>query len=145
MTSEAIPRKIIEERIAKGDKSAKNYAIFEYIDNNGNLTSKIANSEGKVVDGKFIEGRHSERVLHEYLQSEGIDPSQVKRIYSERDFCNLKGHNCSKLIFENYPNAEKSYTYPFATKEEAVQSRKQMINDIKEKFKEHFLQQNTKK
>ncbi|MBS5913776.1 MULTISPECIES: nucleic acid/nucleotide deaminase domain-containing protein [Paenibacillus] len=140
-----LSRKIIEERIAKGDKSAKNYAIFEYIDNNGNLTSKIANSEGKVVDGKFIEGRHSERVLHEYLQSEGIDPSQVKRIYSERDFCNLKGHNCSKLIFENYPNAEKSYTYPFATKEEAVQSRKQMINDIKEKFKEHFLQQNTKK
>lgn len=36
-----LSRKIIEERIVRGDKSAKNYAIFEYTDNNGNLAYKV--------------------------------------------------------------------------------------------------------
>ncbi|BFH17775.1 hypothetical protein WJ0W_001802 [Paenibacillus melissococcoides] len=132
-----LSRKTIEERIARGDKSAKNYAIFEYIDNNGKLAYKVASSEGKVVDGKFVEGRHSEKVIHDYLQSEGIDPSQVKRIYSERDFCDLAGHNCSELVNKYYPKAEKSFSYPFSTKEQAIESKKQLLKDIKEQFKKY--------
>lgn len=87
------------------------------------------------MKGNSLKVGYSEKVIHDYLQSEGIDPSQVKRIYSERDFCDLAGHNCSDLVNKYYPNAEKSYSYPFSTKEQAIESKKQLIKDIKEQFK----------
>jgi len=55
-------------------------------------------------------GKHSEKVADEYLTENGIDPSWVKAIYSERNFCTTKGHECAGIVGK-YVNAELYWTF----------------------------------
>jgi len=55
-------------------------------------------------------GKHSEKIADEYLTAHGIDPSWVKAIYSERNFCTTPGHECAGLV-RKYANAELYWTF----------------------------------
>ncbi|KJD42584.1 nucleic acid/nucleotide deaminase domain-containing protein [Paenibacillus terrae] len=126
--SDNLSEMVAQQRLKDNAKDARNYAVFEYEKPDGSIGYKTAHSEGRG-------GRHSEKVIHDYLKENEIDPSKVKRIYSERQFCDLEGHDCSDLIARNYPHAETSYSFPFDTKEAAIASKKKLMEEMKELFK----------
>lgn len=60
-----------------------------------------------------VNGRHSEKVMKEWLQERGISPGRVTRIYSEREPCALPGAYCKKLLNDNYPHAEVTWSFEY--------------------------------
>lgn len=58
-------------------------------------------------------GRHSEKVMKEWLQERRISPGRVTRIYSEREPCALPGAYRKKLLNDNYPNAEVTGSFEY--------------------------------
>jgi hypothetical protein len=97
-----LSQKVIEARLAS-DKpaSTRNYAIVEYRDDTGALRTHIevsSSSQG-----------HAEQLIDQWLRQHNISPSNVTRLYCEREPCE-KG--CADLV-SKYPNAKVTYTVPY--------------------------------
>jgi hypothetical protein len=77
-----------DHRMQHGVSADQNVAVFEYRNPDGSLsTVSAANIPG---------GPHSEALIHEFLQGEGILPSAVTRIFSERVPCSTAG--CAGIV-----------------------------------------------
>jgi hypothetical protein len=83
-----------------------NVAVFEYVDNNGNLVKKAFTTE---VNNSF----HSEEIAIDFFSSQNIPKQNIKRIYSELEPCELTGHTCKVKLDANFPSAQKSYSYDY--------------------------------
>lgn len=70
-------------------------------------------------------GAHSERVLKELVEEEGINPDDVVAIYSEFEPCSGVGMpNCAALVARTFRNAQQYYSWKYTTPEErAVATR----------------------
>jgi hypothetical protein len=59
-------------------------------------------------------GLHAEEILANELKralGDKYDPGLVKKLYSERIPCAEPGHDCYRMISDNFPNAEVEYLY----------------------------------
>jgi len=117
---------VIEYKKQKNIAGGANVAVFEY-EKNGVLMYAISES---------IPPKHSEQIIHKKLTEElGINPSQVKRIYSEREPCTLRAWNCKKLIQKNYPHAETTYSFEYGDEESRKRGNKEHKKATSQLFK----------
>jgi cytidine deaminase len=56
---------------------------------------------------------HAERIIAKELESTGIEPAQVSRIYSELEPCVAPGGYCKPFLSERFPNASISYSFEY--------------------------------
>ncbi|MFJ1473709.1 nucleic acid/nucleotide deaminase domain-containing protein [Capnocytophaga cynodegmi] len=99
--SKAVIKYRIDNKINRG-----NVAVFEYIDNFGNIKLMFGESKG-------IFKPHAEKAVWNSLQEIGILPEQITKIYSELKPCMSPGRYCSNFINKTFPNAEVSYTFEY--------------------------------
>ncbi|MFG2047883.1 DUF6531 domain-containing protein [Micromonospora sp. NPDC048935] len=78
---------VIQHRRQAGIPSGQNVAIYSVELPNG----QIAN----LAFTNTVRGARSEAHADDFLDSLGIDPTSVKAIYSERNFCTVKDHECA--------------------------------------------------
>lgn len=96
-------------RVANNIKSARNIAVFEYIDKAGDVKTITMASVRNVG--------HSERLIAKELKRLGIDPKNVTRIYSELAPCALPGAYCHNLISKTFSQAAVTFSFEYgATK-----------------------------
>jgi Xanthomonas XOO_2897-like deaminase/Domain of unknown function DUF11 len=92
----------------------RNVAVFEF-ERNGKIGTIAIDSEPytkKETRGKRIEG-HAERRAADILRSYGIQPHQVKRIYTELHPCSLRGRRCDTLLRDSFPHADVEYSFDY--------------------------------
>lgn len=119
---------VIDYRMKNGVQGTRNIAVLEYEDN-GILKYEIAESNREL-------GVHSEEILHQRMTEMGIDSSKVKRIYTERQPCNLEPyHHCDNLIYKNYPNAEVTHSFEYGDYDSRKRGNDEMKKAIKALFK----------
>ncbi|HEY8934014.1 MAG TPA: nucleic acid/nucleotide deaminase domain-containing protein [Cyclobacteriaceae bacterium] len=83
-----------------------NVAVFEYLDNSGNLVKKAFTTVVGVAS-------HSEELAIDFFNSQNIPKVNIKRIYSELEPCELAGHTCKAKLSENFPSSQKSFSYDY--------------------------------
>jgi hypothetical protein len=83
-----------------------NVAVFEYLDNSGNLVKKAFTTEVGVES-------HSEELAIDFFINQNIPKTNIKKIYSELEPCELAGHTCKAKLIENFPTAQKSFSYEY--------------------------------
>lgn len=114
--------KVNERRKAQGDKSKKNYAAFEFEDENGDKRVEIGRSAGvhseRVVGVPLLDKQHRLDEQRKHDIAEGRDPGpdrkiKVTRMYSERDYCNQQVPNCNDWTRHYFPDAERSYAFEY--------------------------------
>lgn len=71
---------------------------------------------------------HAERIIAKELESMGIKPNQVTRIYSELEPCQSPGGYCNDFIRRNYQDAEVTFTFDY--KPGDTQSSVEMLKAI---------------
>lgn len=104
-----LSRAVINER-AKYQKeigkiTGKNFAAFEYIDDNGKLQVKIMSSSDS--------GQHSERRIGDWMKEQGIKPEKVTRVHSELEPCVTPQAFCKPYLAINVPQAKISYSFEY--------------------------------
>jgi len=100
-----LSRLVIKYRKEHNISFGKNVAVFEYIDDEGQTSVVIKES-------RFF-GGHAERLIAKELESQGVNPSQVTRIYSELEPCSLPFNQCKNFIARTYPEAEVTYSFEY--------------------------------
>ena len=83
------------------DHGDGNIAVFEYLDNNGQLVKRA-----------FLNRRHEDHAEFwgmRFLHRAGILRERVTRIYSELEYC----PNCEALTKASFPTAVRSYSFPY--------------------------------
>lgn len=115
----------IEYRKTNGLFSARNVAVFEYTENDISKTIVMASERGI---------GHAERLIANKLQQMGIQPSQVTRIFSELEPCNVPGGYCKKFIQNTYPQAKVTYCFEYgenaASRGKGVDLLKQELQNL---------------
>jgi hypothetical protein len=97
----------IEYRRLHDIKSARNVAVFEYVQGGAKETIAMASQRGV---------GHSERLVAKELERLGIDPQNVTRVYSELEPCVLPGAYCKKLL-TGYSNASVTFSFEYGATE----------------------------
>ena len=85
-----------------------NVAVFEYLDNSGNL---VKNAFSTAESGP-LKGIHSERIADDFFVTNNIPKSNIKRVYSELEPCELASQ-CKQLLQTEYKQAEIIYSYGY--------------------------------
>jgi hypothetical protein len=102
-----------------------NVAVFEYVDNSGNLVKKAFTT----IEGNTT---HAEQIAKSWFEANNIPKSSVKRIYSELEPCEL-GSQCKKMLNEEFKQSEKTFSYDYPGADNATQDminiRRQSIDD----------------
>ncbi|ANF97577.1 nucleic acid/nucleotide deaminase domain-containing protein [Paenibacillus bovis] len=64
---------------------------------------------------------HSEKVLVEEKKAAELNGKtyKVHRVYTEREPCDLGGHSCKKLLAEELPNTEVTYSFEYGTEKKS--------------------------
>jgi len=83
------------------DKGNGNIAVFEYLDDNNQLTKRAFLNRMNID--------HSELWGMRVLNRAGISRDRVTRIYSELEYC----PGCESLTKASFPNASRSYSFPY--------------------------------
>ena len=83
---------------------ARNTSVFEY--NNGKGLETITRFSERGVG-------HAERIAGRDLAAAGIQPSEVTRIYSELEPCNVPGGYCGAWISRTFPNAGVTWSFEY--------------------------------
>jgi hypothetical protein len=109
----------IAYRRANGISGGRNVAVFEYLDSTGSVKTIGKASEMRVG--------HAERLIAKELESMGVRPTQVTRIYSELAPCNLPGGYCDKFIRETYPQAQVSWSFEYGATQESRKAAMQAL------------------
>jgi hypothetical protein len=120
-----LSRAALAYRMAEGIKGGRNIAVFEYRAADGTLKTITRASVRRVG--------HAERIIAKELEKMGVDPSQVTRIYSELQPCNLPGAYCGPYIARTFPNAKITWSFAYGAIQE---SRKAGIDALKALTKE---------
>ena len=97
----------------EGIGDGTNVAVFEYVDDEGNLRT-IARASRRGVG-------HSESLAARELRARGVPNDRVLRIYSDLEPCHAPGGYCATMISDGarrsglgpFPNAEVSYSFPY--------------------------------
>ncbi|MNJ58261.1 hypothetical protein D3C77_538890 [compost metagenome] len=106
----------------------RNIALFEFIDDNGNLIKKAFVSNPKA---------HSEAVGLAYLRENNIPNESVKRIYTEREPCILTATNdanCAGMIKIQFPNSKVEYSIDYGDTPEHGKIAKEELKKLIEQF-----------
>jgi hypothetical protein len=107
--------------------AGRNVAVFEYVDNDGNLQMK-AMASGESENN----GGHSERNLIAWLKKQGIPLENVRRVYSDLEPCEIPGGYCKKAIATQLKNVREvtyaiAYTGDKASRAAAIRKMKRLI------------------
>jgi deoxycytidylate deaminase len=94
-----------ERRAAGGVRSGANVAVYEYLQDGVTKTKLFKSVQTKTTS------LHSEDVAAIWLKKQGIDPADVKRVYSEFHPCNV----CDPNVRSAFPNAAVEYSWPYIT------------------------------
>ncbi|KAB2347840.1 nucleic acid/nucleotide deaminase domain-containing protein [Actinomadura rudentiformis] len=92
-----------KSRQERGDSSGNNYAAIRYVDTDGKERILVTNSDGV----------HSERMGGNYLLDNGIDPNNIRGIYTERSPCDINSSYCDQWIKKHAPNADVSHRFDY--------------------------------
>ncbi len=65
----------------------------------------------------------------------GIQPAQVRRIYSELEPCSIPGGYCERFLQTVFPQADVTYNFEYGLTQE---SRRAGVNALKESVKNLF-------
>jgi Xanthomonas XOO_2897-like deaminase len=113
--------------------AGRNVTVFEF-ERNGKLATIAIDSAPygrKKFRGKKILG-HAERRAANILRSYGIEPHQVKRIYTELHPCSLQGRRCDLLLRNTFPGAGVEYSYEYGdtrrSRRAGTKALKQTVN-----------------
>jgi hypothetical protein len=109
--SSDLSQKAITYRQAEGVTGGRNVAVFEYKASDGSLQTVAAASERGVG--------HAERIAADQLSDMGVQPSQVTRIYSELQPCNVPGGYCAPFIARTFPQAEVTWSFEYGATPES--------------------------
>ncbi|KQS53478.1 MAG: hypothetical protein KAF41_08730 [Flavobacterium sp.] len=82
-----------------------NIAVFEYIDDSGQILRKGFTTE-------VMSDAHSEAIGIQWLNENKIPDERVLRVYSELEPCSLKKHNCKQKLLK-FKNARIEYSYDY--------------------------------
>jgi hypothetical protein len=104
----------------------RNVAVVEFVDKQGDLQVI------PILSGK----KHSEKLLIESLRGFGIEPSQIKRIYTELNPCSYAG--CSRYIQKVAPQAKVTWSFEYdypgtseAVRRMGVSERKRVLRELR--------------
>jgi RHS repeat-associated protein len=98
-------------RQTQGVTGGRNVAVFEYRAADGSLQT-ITRASTRGVG-------HAERIIARELQGMGVKRSQVTRIYSELQPCNVPGGYCDPFIRRTFPHAEVSWSFEYGATAES--------------------------
>ncbi len=98
-------------RQSAGITGGRNVAVFEYQAADGSLQT-IAGASARGVG-------HAERIIGGQLSDMGIAPSQVTRIYSELQPCNMPGGYCAPYIARTFPQAPVTWSFEYGATAES--------------------------
>jgi hypothetical protein len=106
--------------------SGRNVAVFEYKEPDGTLqTIALASEPGF---------KHAEVLIIDELRRRGIPPAWVTRIYSELQPCNTRPNLCERLIKDNFPQAEVTWSFEYgasrSSRDRGMAALKKAIRDI---------------
>jgi RHS repeat-associated protein len=117
-----LSRVAAEFRQANAISAGRNVAVFEYRATDGTL---------QMVAGASVRGQqglgHAERNVWAYLQQQGIEPSRVTRIYSERQPCNLPGGYCDNFIKRTFTQARVTWSFEYGATPESREAGKKAL------------------
>ncbi|WP_326498335.1 nucleic acid/nucleotide deaminase domain-containing protein [Leptolyngbya sp. GGD] len=85
----------------------RNVAVFQYRDASGKLHLRATENVTEKQAGVAI---HAEYMIGRELQSLGIHPKNVTRIYSEFEPCSA---TCADFLRTTFPQAKVYWTYPY--------------------------------
>ncbi|MEV5441262.1 nucleic acid/nucleotide deaminase domain-containing protein [Streptomyces sp. NPDC052644] len=95
-------------------------AAFEYVDEAG--------SKHVVTESTGPGQPHPEELVWRRLAADGVDSSQVRRVYSELAPCLMPGHYCAVWLQDMFPHAEFTHSFDYgATAESREEGLKQLI------------------
>jgi uncharacterized protein YukE/type II secretory pathway pseudopilin PulG len=114
----------IQFRLATHLTSARDVAVFEYIDQNGDAQLIVMASQRGAG--------HAERLIAQELARLGVHPSQVTRIYSELEPCLAAGGYCKILVAKDFSQAEVTFSFPYkpGSQQVGVDALKQVIQNL---------------
>ncbi|MWC30011.1 nucleic acid/nucleotide deaminase domain-containing protein [Paenibacillus sp. MMS18-CY102] len=94
---------------------------------------QVVKPSGKVKDKNV----HSEMALYEdkLAAEKNGQTYEVKRVYTEREPCIIEGHDCKKLLSEEFPDAEVTYSVEYGDKASRDRGNEELAKEI-EKVKE---------
>jgi hypothetical protein len=98
-------------RRTEGVTDGRNVAVFEYRAADGSLQTIARVSERRVG--------HAERIIARELETMGVQPSQVTRIYSELQPCVIptEAAGCARFIRNTFPQAEVTWSFEYGATE----------------------------
>ena len=105
-----LSQKAINYRKDNNIKGTRNVAVFEYEDK-GRLSTLVGASQRNKG--------HAERLIAKELEIKGVQPQQIKRIYSELEPCSMPGGYCKRFLQTTYPNAEVTYSFEYGLTQES--------------------------
>ncbi|MFI1018176.1 nucleic acid/nucleotide deaminase domain-containing protein [Streptomyces sp. NPDC020965] len=105
-------------------------AAFEYVDGIG-TRQVVTEATGPGLG-------HPEEIIWTRLSGAGVDPAQVRRVYSELQPCLMPGHYCAVWMQKAFPQAEFTHSFDYgdtaASREEGL---KQLIIHAAEQARNH--------
>ncbi len=108
-----------------------NIAVFEYLDEAGNIRRK----EFTTIKGN---NDHAEIIGMKWLRENGIPDKKVVKVYSELEPCSLTESMCKQRL-QRYQNAELEYSYDYPGDGAfGVDIRRNSIKERKNDFKKYF-------
>lgn len=107
--------------------SARNVAVFEYVEGGNIKTLTMASERGS---------GHAERLIAKKLDEIGVQPSQVTKIFSELEPCSVPGGYCKRFIKNTFPQAKVTYCFEYgdtaSSRAKGVDLLKQSVKTLKE-------------
>ncbi|URM90141.1 SUKH-4 family immunity protein [Streptomyces sp. MRC013] len=95
-------------------------AAFEYVDQAG--------AKQVVTESTGPGQPHPEELAWRRLAADGVNSSQVRRVYSELEPCLMPGHYCAVWLQEMFPHAEFTHSFDYGgTAESREEGLKQLI------------------
>ncbi len=98
--------------------SVRSVAVFEYEQNGRLIKTAGASARGR---------GHAERVVWRDLQSRGVLPEQVRRIYTELEPCVVPGGYCKLWLARTFPHAEVTFSFKYGAD---VRSRMEGLHEL---------------
>jgi hypothetical protein len=71
--------------------------------------------------------KHAEQYIGDNLMTAGVNPSQVKAVYSELEPC-VVPNNCAGYLSRMYPNAVVSYSFSYPASDQVA--RQQSVRSL---------------
>jgi hypothetical protein len=100
-------------------RSGRNVAVFEFENAAGQLERIAAASRPGVA--------HAEEVIRRTLARMNVDPSKVKRIFTEFAPCNLPGRRCASMLERVFTNAEVTHSFEYGATKLARSESKSLL------------------